>query len=288
MLVSPVADVWTQASSGRPRQGRAENGDSRTGMLEPMPAQRPRLAAALFACWIAATSCASTATTEPALPALLADHEAHAGTVIDYDATGTQVLDCMVPNRSFRVMVDPRSGQLEVADPASGNRILVRTPDAVFVHGVLTTPTPEGATWWRLDNPESGLLTSVLGADLAGAALGVPADGNDLVEDAIANGASIVETGDASFALTVAPTDAASEGVRLDVEVDDDGHVGRVTVVSTSDPESSGFRMRFEPLAEPPAIIVPDGQDVRVADIAALTAAPIEECALGEPGTRLP
>ena len=258
-------------------------------MLEPMPARRPRLAAALFACSIAASSCSTTVNAEPSLPALLSNHEAHPGTVIDYDATGTQVLDCMVPNRSFRVRVDLRTGWLEVADPASGNRILVRASDAVYVLGALMMPTPEGALWWRLDNPDGGLITRVLGADLAGAALGVPADGNDLVDDAIANGASIVPTGDASFALTVAPTDAASEGVRLDVEVDDDdGHVGRVTVVSTSEPESSGFRMRFEPLAEPPAIIVPDGQDVRVADIAALTAAPIEECALGEPGTRIP
>lgn len=256
-------------------------------MLEPMLASRPRTAAALFASLIAAASCTSTTSKAPPLQALLADHEPHPGTVIDYDATGTQVLDCMVPNRSFRVVVDLRNGRLEVLDVASQNRILVRTSDAVFVLGALTTPTPEGAPWWRLDDPDSGQLTRVLGADLAGAALAVPADGNDLVEDAIADGASIVPAGDATFALTVEPTAAGRDGVRLDVEVDDGGHVGEVTVVSTSQPESSGFRMRFEALANPPTVTDPDTKDVRVADIAVLAPAPVEDCALGHPGTGL-
>ena len=254
-----------------------------------MPARTPRVVAALVsACSLALASCSSTASTEPALIALLDRHQAHVGTVIDYDATGTQVLDCMVPNRSFRVTVDLRDGQLDVVDTASGSRILVRTDDAVFVLGTLTTPTPPGASWWRLDNPDRGLLTRILGADLAGATLAVPADGNDLADDAIASGASITSTSDASFALTVAPTANEQDGVRLDVEVDDDGHVGEVAVVSTSEPASPGFRMRFEPLPEPPTITAPDGEDVRVADIAMLAGARIEDCALGAPSTRLP
>lgn len=253
-----------------------------------MPARRRHVVASLVGvCSLAAVACSSTASTERPLAELLAGHQDHAGTVIDYDAIGTEVLDCMMPYRSFRVSVDLRSGLLEVVGGESGERILVNS-DAVCVLGALTTPAPEGASWWRIGDPDQDQLSRVLGADLAGAALAVPADGNDLVDDAIASGASIARTGDASFELTVATMADRQDGVRLHVEVDDDGHVREATVVSTSEPESSGFRMRFEPMRNPPEITVPDSQDVRDSDLVALASAPIDDSALGDPGARLP
>ena len=245
---------------------------------------RALIAAICLSSTPAIVSCSSNTSSADVLDELLARHQAHDGLVIDYDATGTAVLDCMLPNRSFRVTANTRSGDLEASDPATGEPILVRTGDAVFIHGRLTTPRLADATWWRIDDPDIESLTRVLGADLAGAAMAPPSDGNDIVNDAISSGADIAHGDDAdhSFKIAVAGDQPGSSGLGLDITVSLDGVVTQVTATQIDDPTDGGFRLRFQPVGPAPRIAQPDAADVATVDVKSLSSAPIPECELGD------
>lgn len=216
-----------------------------------------------------------------------------------YTAAGTSVLDCALPNRSFRVEVDRANGTLVVRD-AAGERVAASSGEAVFLSPTLFEPRLDG--WLRADFPlddgDAEELRRVLGVDLAGYVLaaGLPADGVQTAA-ALAEEAITVEelqpgrgqqTDWTGYGLAIA---AGDDGAPADVSVWLEGDtVARITVLPaveqpTDGDAATGWVLDFARVTEP--LVVPDvaSVDVTSLDVAALRGGPIRDCEIGPAGT---
>ena len=111
-----------------------------------------------------------------------------------YRATGTDVLDCALPNRAFVLGVDPGEDLLQLEGPGPGPPVLaVRRGGRLSLHASLFALASVDTEWVvvdldRLDEAGTQTLHRVLGVDLATYLLadGLPATGESIAAAALA------------------------------------------------------------------------------------------------------
>lgn len=139
-----------------------------------------------------------------------------------YQARGTDVLGCVVPNRDFEGTVfDDGALSIDVDTPSGSARVLVLR-EAAYLDADLFAPGSLEADWARLER--AGLagagpaLGRLLGVDLASyvAAPGSPPSGNEVVA-AVLDQTSV----DSRLDPIRLPGGVVAAGYRLVVEVDD-------------------------------------------------------------------
>ena len=191
-----------------------------------------------------------------------------------YQARGTGVLDCVLPNRSFDGWVFPGGALVVDAETPAGEARALSLDDAVYLDDAFFAQGTVAAEWARLERP--GLdatrprLDRILGVDLTAylVAPGPPPSGNQIVAATLERTAV-----DSRLGPIRAPGGAAAAGYRfvvdgedavpvIDAWVDGEGRVMRVQVQDSladepgkPDPDT-GWIIDYQPLppdATPPA-----------------------------------
>lgn len=210
-----------------------------------------------------------------------------------YRARGTEVLDCVLPNREFTGTVFG-SGDFTILDPDRTAPLLTRIEDTTYLSGDLFADGSIEGDWLSL-GPEDLVrfdetIRRSLGTDLSSYVLSLtpPATGGDIALDAIDDARSIVPIDpiriDADLALGHRLLiDGADDepGVVLDVWIGSQGQVARVQVqrARADEPDlpnpDSGWLIDYGPL--------PTNQDSPDPPERAVDAAAVDPDSLGPP-----
>ena len=170
--------------------------------------------------------------------------DAPTGFGFSYQARGTRVLDCVLPNRSFDGRVFPGGAFVLDAETPAGAARALSLDDAVYLDDAFFAQGTVAAEWVRLTrlglDAARPSLDRILGVDLAAylAAPGSPPSGNQIVAATLER--TVV---DSRLGPIRAPGGAAAAGYRFVVEGEDpvpviDGWVdgeGRVVRVQVQD-----------------------------------------------------
>lgn len=214
-----------------------------------------------------------------------------------YEAGGTAVLDCMLPNRQFHVTVDPTSGVVEVRrEGPSGSPLAVSRPNGVLIHRSAFAGTSVPTEWISVPgapgDPAPEVVSAALGVDAASYVLspGVPDDGAGMVAALLDSATEVtaldVELEDIpsvdGYRLQL-PADAktspaGSRDVVVDVWVDQDQAVRRVIVFEPGS-DTSGWTLNFTDPAQ--ALDVSPAAVTDLSDALPLRQAAVPECRLG-------
>ena len=210
-----------------------------------------------------------------------------------YRARGTEVLDCVLPNREFTGTVFG-SGDFTILDPDRTAPLLTRVEDTTYLSGGLFAEGSIDGDWLSLE-PEDLVrfdeaIRRSLGTDLSSYALSLtpPATGADIARDAIDDARSIVPIdpiridGDVALGQRLLIDGADDDpGVVLDVWIGSQGQVARVQVqrARADEPDlpnpDSGWLIDHRPL--------PTNQDPPDPPERAVDAATIDPDSLGPP-----
>jgi len=163
----------------------------------------------------------------------------------DHRAGGTRVLDCFLPHRQIIGSVDYDSG-IAVLRASTGSEIARKHTDRVLLHRNLFAEDVLPTGWLELalpiDDDVRAPLAAILGTELAGYLLtqGLPASGR------------------ATALATLAAADRIDRlpATTIEVWVDDDDHVSRVTVLPGrrepgDDGAAAGWSIDYRNLSQP-------------------------------------
>lgn len=187
-----------------------------------------------------------------------------------YRSRGTDVLDCVLPNRDFTGTV-LGSGDFTIREPEQGAPLVIRIEDTTYLSGELFSDGSLERSWVSLrpkdlDRLEDAIRRS-LGTDLSAYVLSRtrPATGRDIAVDAIDDATSIIPIdpirvgGDiVAGQRLVIPGAPDDPGLVIDAWVDSLGQVTRVQVqrAQPDDPAEpnpdSGWLVDYRPLSTPP------------------------------------
>ena len=217
-----------------------------------------------------------------------------------YRSRGTQVLDCVLPNREFSGTVFG-SGDFVIQDPERGAPVIIRTMESTYLSSALFAVGSIDGEWLSVGPADLSRLDAAirrsLGTDLSGYALSAtpPPTGRDIVLDAVDNATSI---------LTIDPTridGALAPGYRMMIDGTDDEHgvvldawigsQGQVTRVEVQRPRADdpdlpnpdlGWLIDYRPLPTPTDPLSPpeDVVDAGTIDPDALSAPVQQGCDL--------
>jgi hypothetical protein len=151
-----------------------------------------------------------------------------------YEAEGTRVLDCALPNRGFTVTVEPASRTVDVAAD-DGAPIARQTPEGLWI-AARVVQGPVDAEWIRAAAGDSR-ATSIFGPDLARYLRpdAIPASPLEYLRGLVVD-ASTIEPGDGPHRWVLTFDAVGSDplaGLRVDATVSDD-RVERITASGTS------------------------------------------------------
>ena len=217
---------------------------------------------------------------EPPTPRSIVDLESTFGPnpedfAFTYQSRGTDVLDCVLPNRDFTGTVHG-SGDFTIHEPERGAPLVIRAQDITYLSSELFSDGSIERTWLSL-RPEDldrleGAIRRSLGTDLSAYVLSPtpPATGRDIAVDAIDDATSIISIdpirvdGDiAEGKRLVIPGDGDDPGLVIDAWMDAHGRVTRVQVQRAQPDEpaepnpDSGWLIDYRPLSTPPDPIGP-------------------------------
>ena len=223
------------------------------------------------------------------------------GFTMVYRAAGTDVLDCVQPNRSFTIDV---AGERFLVRPPDGTPVAERDGDRLVIHRSLLDDAMIGAEWIEvdlgdLDDDHDDALRRVLGPDLAGYLLAAepPTSGLQQASSLVPLATSLLPVDppgatptfrlllDADAYAEASGLDASEAVVPplVDISITDD-RVSRVVVRPAGDQAAGGWIIDFP---DPPTAL-PDrplpGPTIDLDQLAAtdLRAAPIPGCAVGD------
>lgn len=202
-----------------------------------------------------------------------------------YRSRGTDVLDCVLPNRDFAGTVSG-TGDFTILDPDRTAPLLIRLGDTTYLYRDLFAEGSIKGDWLSLGPEDLGRFGAAirrsLGTDLSSYALSPtpPATGADIVLDALDDTRSIVPIEpiriDSDLArghrLLIDGTDD-EPGVVLDAWIDPQGQVVRTQVQRVRYGESdlpnpdSGWLIDYRPLATSQDTRDPRGQIAEAATI---------------------
>ena len=238
---------------------------------------------------------------------------------IEYQAAGTQVLDCFLANRAFTVAVDHGDGALTVTTTGRQDPAAVAVGDHVYLHRSLFSGDPFATEWLRVPRQPSAevraALERVVGLDLAGYlfADGLPPTGEATAVAVLEIATDVESIGEQDlhgrrvdgYRVTVDPQrfatdatvdeadDTAATGSRdatpvVDVWLDGDGRVRRLSIRRTasgaSDPDATtgGWTADYLPAATRLDVRPPsDATSVSGVDPSRLRGAARATCELG-------
>ena len=195
--------------------------------------------------------------------------------VMTYRSGGTTVLDCVLPNRSFVITVAGSSVEARAA--SRGDVLATRAGEDLRLSPALFEPGPLGNRWLSIDlgqatTSERRRLLELLGPDLASYLLIVelPPSGEQTARAAVDASMSASRLGRdeiagrsvegfrleldpqlyESAAPSTSPPDADAPVPLIDVWMDDDDAVARVTVNPPAGSQTSGWVIDFEALED--------------------------------------
>ena len=186
-----------------------------------------------------------------------------------YRSRGTQVLDCVLPNREFSGAVFG-SGDFVIQVPDRTDPVVIRTMESTYLSSALFAVGSIDGEWLSVEPADLRRLDQAirrsLGTDLSGYALSAtpPATGRDIILDAVDDATSILTIDPIRVDGVFAPgyrlmIDGADDqpGVVLDTWIDSQGQVTRVEVQRprADDPDlpnpDLGWLIDYRPLPTP-------------------------------------
>lgn len=280
--------------------------------------------AAATAVALAWAACGGSGSTESSPAAALAERLAGAGDparyAFDYRASGTQVLDCMLPNREFSGVVDLDAGVMALrtaTDP--GRDAVVVGDDEALLRSTLFAAGSVPAAWLSIGQDEDlerlAELRRAVGVDLGGYAVpgGYAPSGNAMARAAldITAAVGVLDSGQGGpagadgFRIVIDPeryeeaaplpsTSTTRPGAdpapvpEVDVWVDADGMVVRVVVrPSGTGPggaeaaDTSGWVVDYRyDVAAPSPPSIEPGDVTPLGELESLALAPVGDCEL--------
>lgn len=133
---------------------------------------RPQVTA-LLSLAVMVGACSNTPSAGETLSSQLEALDDPAAFSMSYRAGGTDVLDCALPNRQFRIDVESERGDFVAHDLPSGDRIAERSGSSLRVHRSLFATGLTSAAWITVDidqlpQAHASALRRALGPDLTG------------------------------------------------------------------------------------------------------------------------
>lgn len=220
-----------------------------------------------------------------------------------YAAAGTEVLDCVLPNRSFSVSVDRAAGKTAIRTSDGHGLLAVVAPGSALLHRRLFAPDAIPTEWVAAElpvaPPRDDALRRALGVDLARYVLEepTPASAREIAEAALSaaedvtrpseNSFRVTLSNDAATASTEAPGAATPRPV-IDLEFSTSGSIAVIEVTTAARPApgeepSEGWTLHFDgdqrPAGDEPEPVVADVTPIEQLDPASVRG-PRADCRL--------